>query len=31
MRDGTFIDGWNDRCHTFIWTKTTDENLPHAP
>jgi len=21
----TFIDGWNDRCHSFIWTKTTDE------
>jgi len=20
-----FIDGWNDRCHPFIWTKTADE------
>jgi transposase len=26
----TFIDGWNDRCHPFIWTKTADEILPHA-
>ena len=26
----TFIDGWNDRCHPFVWTKTTDEILPHA-
>ena len=17
-----FIDGWNDRCHPFVWTKT---------
>ena len=25
-----FIDGWNDRCHPFTWTKTTDEILPHA-
>jgi len=23
-----FIDGWNDRCHPFIWTKTADEILP---
>ena len=23
-----FIDGWNDRCHSFIWTKTADEILP---
>jgi transposase len=21
----TFIDGWNDRCHPFTWTKTPDE------
>ena len=21
----TFIDGWNDRCHPFTWTKTADE------
>ena len=25
-----FIDGWNDRCHPFTWTKTADEILPHA-
>ncbi|MCW2672470.1 MAG: transposase [Frankiales bacterium] len=25
-----FIDGWNDRCHPFIWTKTPDEILPQA-
>ena len=18
----TFIDGWNERCHPFVWTKT---------
>ncbi len=27
---GTFIDGRNDRCHPFLWTKTADEILPHA-
>jgi transposase len=26
----TFIDGWNDRCHPFVWTKTADQILPHA-
>ncbi len=26
----TFIDGWNERCHPFAWTKTADEILPHA-
>jgi transposase len=26
----TFIDGWNDRCHPFTWTKTADELLPHS-
>jgi hypothetical protein len=26
----TFIDGWNDRCHPFVWTKTADEILPHT-
>jgi hypothetical protein len=26
----TFINGWNDRCHHFTWTKTADEILPHA-
>ena len=25
-----FIDGWNDRCEPFTWTKTADEILPHA-
>ena len=26
----TFIDGWNDRCHPFTWTKTADEILPNC-
>jgi hypothetical protein len=26
---GNFIDGWNDRCEPFVWTKTADELLPH--
>ena len=26
----TFIDGWNERCHPFTWTKTSDEIGPHA-
>jgi len=25
-----FIDGWNDRCHPFVWTKTAKEILSHA-
>jgi transposase len=25
-----FIDGWNDRCEPFIWTKTADQILEHA-
>ena len=25
-----FIDGWNDRCHPFTWTKTPDELLCHT-
>ena len=25
-----FIDGWNDRCHPFVWTKTADELLDHC-
>ena len=25
-----FIDGWNDRSHPFIWTKTADEVLAKA-
>ena len=28
----TFIDGWNDRCQPFTWTKTADEiGLPELP
>jgi len=26
----TFIDGWNERCHPFTWTRTADEILPRA-
>ncbi|MBK8459805.1 MAG: IS630 family transposase [Micropruina sp.] len=26
----TFIDGWNDRCHPFVWTKTADDILTKA-
>ena len=25
-----YIDGWNQRCHPFTWTKTADEILPHT-
>jgi len=25
-----FIDGWNERCHPFIWTKTAEELLPRC-
>jgi transposase len=25
-----FIDGWNERCQPFAWTKTADQILPHA-
>lgn len=25
-----YIDGWNDRCHPFIWTKTADDILNKA-
>ena len=25
-----FIDGWNDRCEPFIWTKTADQILNHS-
>jgi hypothetical protein len=25
-----FIDGWNERCHPFTWTKTADQILTHA-
>ncbi len=27
---GDFIDGWNERCQPFVWTKTADEILTHA-
>ncbi len=27
---GQFIDGWNDRCHPFTWTKTADQLLDHC-
>ena len=26
----TFIDGWNERSHPFVWTKTADEILKKA-
>jgi hypothetical protein len=26
----TFIDGWNDRCEPFIWTRTADDILNRA-
>jgi len=26
----TFIDGWNQRCEPFVWTKTADEILAKA-
>jgi transposase len=26
----TFIDGWNERCQPFVWTKTPDQLIPHA-
>jgi len=26
----TFIDGWNDRCEPFVWTKTADEIVTKA-
>jgi transposase-like protein len=25
-----FIDGWNDRCHPFTWTRAAEQILPHA-
>jgi transposase len=25
-----FIDGWNERCHPFVWTKSPDDILEHA-
>jgi hypothetical protein len=26
----TFINGWNDRCQPFVWTKTADQILAKA-
>jgi transposase len=26
----TFIDGWNERCQPFVWTKTAEKIIPHA-
>jgi hypothetical protein len=25
-----FIDGWNDRCHPFVWTKAPEQILKKA-
>jgi transposase len=25
-----FIDGWNERCHPFVWTKAADDLLGHC-
>src|SRR3954451_9060093 len=25
-----YIDGWNDRCHPFVWTKTADQIIAKA-
>jgi hypothetical protein len=25
-----FVTGWNDRCHPFVWTKTSTEILEKA-
>ena len=25
-----FVNGWNDRCHPFVWTKTADQILKKA-
>jgi hypothetical protein len=25
-----FIDGWNELCHPFVWTKSPDDVLEHA-
>ncbi len=26
----TYIDGWNDRCYPFVWTKTAEDILAKA-
>jgi hypothetical protein len=25
-----FIDGWNERCHPFVWIKSPEEVLGHV-
>jgi len=25
-----FVNGWNDRCHPFVWTKTAEQILAKA-
>ena len=27
---GAFIDGWNQRCTPFVWTKPADQLLDHC-
>ena len=27
---GTFIDGWNERCQPFVWTKNADTIIAKA-
>jgi hypothetical protein len=27
---GAFIDGWNQRCQPFVWTKPADQLLDHC-
>jgi transposase len=26
----TYIDGWNERCKPFVWTKTAEQILSHS-
>jgi hypothetical protein len=30
IRIRAFINGWNDRCQAFVWSKTSDEILKKA-
>ena len=30
QRIRAFVTGWNDRCHPFVWTKTSTEILKKA-
>jgi len=30
LEQRAFIDGWNERCRPFVWTKTPDEILAKA-